>query len=91
MYRNANNGQSSIYDFILPFGGHLNEDNRWVKLRSMIDWKMIDEEYSGNFKNKDNGNEAYPADVAFGSLYIQRSLGFTDRELVEQLAENPYM
>ena len=36
MYRNANNGQSSIYDFILPFGGHLNEDNRWVKLRSMI-------------------------------------------------------
>ena len=21
MYRNANNGQSSIYDFILPFGG----------------------------------------------------------------------
>ena len=91
MYRNSNNGQSSIYDFILPFGGHLNEDNRWVKLRSMIDWKIIDEEYSGNFKNKDNGNEAYPADVAFGSLYIQRRLGFTDRELVDQLAENPYM
>ena len=30
MYRNTNDGQTSIYDFILPFGGHLKEDNRWV-------------------------------------------------------------
>ena len=91
MYRNTNDGQSTIYDFILPFGGHLNKNNRWVKLRGMINWKMIDEEYSKNFRNKDGGNEAYPAEVAFGSLYIQRRLGFTDRELVEQIAENPYM
>ena len=47
MYRNINDGQFSIYDFILPFGGHLKEDNRWVQLRNMIDWQMIDEEYSG--------------------------------------------
>ena len=86
MYRNANNGQSSIYDFILPFGGHLNEDNRWVKLRSMIDWKMIDEEYSGNFKNKDNGNEAYPADVAFGD-FPQTSSG---RDHVQDHRKNVY-
>ena len=33
MYRNINDGQFSIYDFILPFGGHLKEDNRWVQLR----------------------------------------------------------
>jgi hypothetical protein len=28
MYRNINDGQFSIYDFILPSGGHLKEDNR---------------------------------------------------------------
>lgn len=91
MYRITNKNQSDIYDFILPFGGHLKEDNRWVKLRGMIDWDMIDEEYSRNFKNKTAGQEAYSSQVAFGSLYIQRWLGFTDRELVEQIAENPYM
>ena len=91
MYRNTNKNQLDIYDFILPFGGHLKEDNRWVVLRGMIDWDMIDEKYSQNFENKDTGQEAYSSQVAFGSLYIQRRLGFTDRELVEQIAENPYM
>ena len=66
MYRITNKNQSDIYDFILPFGGHLKEDNRWVKLRGMIDWDMIDEEYSRNFKNKTAGQEAYSSQVAFG-------------------------
>ena len=89
MYRN-NNGQT-IYDFILPFGGHLKEDNRWVQLHKLIDWEMADEEYRRNFKNNVTGQEAYPSSVAFGSVYIQRRLGLTDRELVEQIAENTYM
>jgi hypothetical protein len=62
-----------------------------VKLRQTINWELVEEEYGRNFANKDAGQEAYPADVAFGSLYIQRLLGFTDRELVDQIAENPYM
>ncbi len=91
MYRNKYDGQVDIYSFILPFGGHLKEDNRWVVLRQMIDWEMIDKEYREHFHNKESGQEAYFSDIAFGSLYIQRRLGFTDRELVEQIAENPYL
>lgn len=91
MYRKTNDGQLDIYDFILPFGGHLKEYNRWVKLRQTINWELVEEEYCRNFANKDAGQEAYPADVAFGSLYIRRLLGFTDLELVDQIAENPYM
>ena len=91
MYRNLNNDQLDIYDFILPFGGHLKEDNRWVKLRKMINWEMVREIYGSIFENKDAGRETYPGDVAFGALYIQSKLGVTDRELVDQIAENPYM
>jgi hypothetical protein len=91
MYRNKHNEQLTIYDFILPFGGHLKKDNRWVMLREMINWAAIEEEYSKTFDGKDAGPNAYSSDIAFGSLYIQRSLGFTDRELVDQIAENPYM
>ena len=57
----------------------------------MIDWQMIDEEYSRHFKNKTAGKEDYPSSVAFGSLYMQRRLGLTDRELINQISENPYM
>ena len=91
MYKKLDSDQMSIYDFVLPFGGHLDKDNRWVKLRESIDWKVIDEVYEKNFDNKESGNEAYPACLAFGSLYIQRKEGFTDEELVNQLSENPYM
>lgn len=91
MYRRRNKYQLSIYDFILPFGGHLNKDNRWVRLRETIDWAAIEEEYIQNFENTVSGQEAFPSDLAFGSLYIQRKLRLSDRELVDQIAENPYM
>ena len=52
MYRNINNGEFSIYDFILPFGAQLKEDYRWVQLRN-----MNDEEYNWHFKKKASGQE----------------------------------
>lgn len=52
MYRNKYDGQVDIYAFILPFRGHLKEDNQWVVLRQMIDWEMIDKEYRKHFDNK---------------------------------------
>ena len=91
MYRRPDYEQSDIYDFILPFGGHLDQDNRWVVLRNSIDWKVIHEIYEENFDNKKTGNEALSAEIAFGALYIQRKLSLTDRELVDQISENPYM
>ncbi len=90
MYRNVNDGQFSIYVFS-SLRRHLKEDNRWVRLHNMIDWQMIDEEYSRHFKNKAAGQEAYPSSVAFGSLYIQQRLGLTDRELIDRISKNPYM
>lgn len=91
MYRKRDKYQLTIYDFILPFGGHLNKENRWVRLREAIDWDSIEEEYIQQFENIESGQEAFSSDLAFGSLYIQRKLGLTDRELVDQIAENPYM
>jgi hypothetical protein len=68
MYRNPKNSQLDIYDFILPVGVHLNEDNRWVKLRNMIYWEMVCKIYGSKFENKDAEREASPSDVAFGAL-----------------------
>lgn len=91
MYQKPDYAQTDIYDFILPFGGHLDENNRWVILRRSIDWRTIHEVYEKNFDNKETGNVALSAEIAFGSLYIQRKLSLTDRELVDQISENPYM
>ena len=91
MYRKSDKNQFTIYDFIHPFGGKLKSDNRWVLLHDSIDWDMIEEVYENNFDNKDVGNEAYPASVAFGALFIQRKKRLKDREVPAEIAENPYL
>lgn len=91
MYRKSDKNQFTIYDFIHPFGGKLKSDNRWVILHDSIDWDMIEECYEKNFDNTETGNEAYPASVAFGSLYIQRKKRLKDRGVPAEIAENPYL
>ena len=72
MYKNPDIVQYSVYDFILPFGGHLDPENRWVKLAEAINWKMIDDEYS-KFFTSDEGNEAYSSRIAFGALHPEKA------------------
>jgi len=84
------NKQQTIDDFILPFGGALSADNRWVIKAEMIPWDDIEGDYSDLFPG-DSGNVAKPARLAFGALIIKETLGLTDEETVEQIRENPYL
>lgn len=89
MYRKPN-PQLTIDDFILPFAGKLSAENRWVQLAKIIPWDEIEEEYSFMFPS-DRGNVAKPVRMALGSLIIQARCGYTDRETVQQITENPYL
>ncbi len=76
--------------FTLPFSGQLNPKNRWVQLRELVPWEEAERVYATNF-SPTQGSPAYSAQVALGSLIIQARLKLTDRELVEQITENPYL
>jgi hypothetical protein len=76
--------------FILPFEGKLNANNRWVELAEIIPWSTIEKDYAGLFPSK-LGTVAKPLRMALGSLIIKEKCGFTDRETVEQITENPYL
>lgn len=92
MYRNNFKGSSQIEldlgAFHTPFTSRLNKDNRWVKLAAIIPWQEFEARYSEKFGMV--GRQAYPFRMAFGSLIIQTKQKLTDRELVEQISENPY-
>ena len=90
MYRKQSNGQLSINEFHLPFGGKLDPDNRWVLLSELIPWQELEETYAPQF-NATIGAPAKPVRLAFGSLYIKQRLGLTDEETVHQIRENAYM
>ena len=89
MYQKTDRNQLKFYDFIQPFGGKLDINNRWVKLSEQINWDYIEDGYASLFG--ETGNPAKTCRVAFGSLLIQEKLHLTDKELVLQLTENPYL
>lgn len=80
--------QLKFEDFVFPYG-KLNKDNRWVKLSEIIPWDEIEIKYAKKFKKK--GNPAKNIRIALGSLIIQQTLNCSDRELVNQVTENPYL
>jgi hypothetical protein len=80
----------TLVDFILPFEGRLDANNRWVKLSKIIPWEQIEKDYADLFPSN-TGMVAKPLRMALGSLIIKERCGFTDRETVEQITENPYL
>lgn len=89
MYKFTDNTQSNFLNFNQPIGLHMNPENRWVKMADAIPWEIFEKKYSRLFKGK-NGRVAKPLRLALGSLIIQTKYQYSDRELVEQLTENPY-
>lgn len=89
MYKFDRNHQYSLSDFNQPAGFKMNPENRWVKKAASIPWHEIEVKYAELFPSK-TGMPAKPLQVALGSLIIQKQYDYSDRELVEQLTENPY-
>lgn len=91
MYREESEKQQKLEDFYMPFGGHLNEENRWVILSKKVPWKEIEKEYKEKLGDTEMGAPAKPLRMALGSLIIKEKLQISDREVVEQIRENPYL
>jgi hypothetical protein len=81
--------QMTFDDFILPFSGSLDPDNRWIKLSKLIPWEAIEKKYAQQFSH--TGQPAKPLRMALGALIIKERCGFSDEETVEQIKENPYL
>jgi len=89
MYKKNQHRQFRFTDFNQPVGLKMDPENRWVKKAAMIPWDAIEEKYAELFPS-DTGNPAKPVRMALGALLIQKQYGYADRELVEQIRENPY-
>ena len=78
--------QLSFTDFILPFAGRLDPENRWVKLSNTIPWFAAEQIYAKYF-TAPNGNPALSVRVALGSLIIKETLRLSDEETVATVYE----
>ncbi len=90
MYKRIEATQISFYDFNQDLGFQLSEMNEWVRLSKIIPWDKIEELYQERFPGK-TGNVAKSARMVLGSLSIQKRKGLSDRALVKEITENPYL
>lgn len=90
MYKPMDKLQPSFLDFNQPMGLKVNPENRWVKMADMVPWDVFEIKYAQLFPSN-TGNVAKPLRMALGALIIQTKFQFSDRELVEQITENPYL
>ena len=90
MYKKGNRDQMYIEDFVLPFGGKLKAENRWVKLSKIMPWELIEDIYVESL-NETEGAPAISARIAFGAIYIKENERYTDASTPLNISENPYM
>lgn len=50
--------QVAFEDFVLPFGGKLCSENRWIILAKHIPWEEVETAYAQQFSQEDRGSPA---------------------------------
>lgn len=90
MYRFLKEQHNSPQDFEIPTEKKLNPHNKWVMLAELIPWEKFEAEYAANFHEK-MGAPAKSFRIALASLIIQEISGYTDRQMIENIEENPYL
>ena len=90
MIRDISDQQLSFQDFIHPFGGQLNAENRWVKLAEVIPWSKLMIRYNARM-NQGQGRPAKSARLMLGALIIKHKLNLSDEETVLSIQESHYL
>lgn len=78
-----------LFNDLFPFGGRLDEENRWVKLSKIVPWEEFESEYEKSL-SKTHGRPAKDSRLVIGLLILKHTLCVGDREIVRQLSENIY-
>lgn len=89
MYKTEKSVQMTFEDFNQSCGMKLNVRDEWVVVADSIDWPAVEEKYMAFFPSR-RGRPAVNARMALGALIIQHKAKLSDRNLVKEVARNPY-
>jgi IS5 family transposase len=90
MIRSHSHKQLPLAEFDWPFQVALDEDNRWVKLSSIMPWDELARGYYQGL-SLTQGRPAKDARLVIGAVIIKHKLCLSDEETVQQIQENPYL
>jgi hypothetical protein len=82
--------QVSIDEFLIPLGGRLHAENRWIKLARLIPWDELCAVYSKKMSAKMGRRGIHPR-IIIGAVIIKHMKSLSDEETIEEIRENAYM
>jgi hypothetical protein len=88
MYKKKQRNQEYLFKELLPFGGQLDEDNRWLKIRDLLPWEELEEKYRSYFSKI--GRPAKDGQLIIGLILLKHMTGRSDEEVRRELQENIY-
>ena len=89
MIRYASESQLPLSGFETAFETTLDNNNRWVKLATLIPWDELATAYYSSFHHS-HGRPAKDARLVIGAVIIKHKLFLSDEETIEQIRENLY-
>ena len=84
------NRQITLFDFNQSCGMQLDPENEWVRLAHAIPWDRMEVRYAALFPSR-TGHPATPLRMALGILIIQKRKKLSDRAVLKEIQENPYL
>lgn len=88
MYKPKDREENLLFKELLPFGGKLEENNRWLKIKGLIPWEELEATYAQQFSNK--GRPALDGRLVIGLILLKHMSKLSDVEVVLGLQENVY-
>ena len=84
------NRQITLFDFNQSCGMQLDPENEWIRLAHAIPWNRMEVRYAAFFPSR-TGHPATPLQMALGILIIQKRKNLSDRAVIKEIQENPYL
>lgn len=89
MYRSKDRKTLPLFSELMPFGGQLDENNRWMKRERLVPWDELESIYRGYFSRL--GRPAKDGRLMLGAFCIKHIEGWSDEQVELAIRENPYM
>jgi len=88
MYRGKDRGENYLFKELMPFGGQLEKENRWLKIKEMIPWVELEGTYATYFSYR--GRPGLDGRLVIGLFLLKHMSNKSDREVIFELQENVY-
>jgi len=88
-YKSKDRQTGNLFSELLPFGGKLNTENRWIKLHDLIPWSDLEIIYRKYFSAL--GRPGKDSQLINGLLIVKHIMVMSDEAAVDCFLENPYV